>query len=181
MDGDELFDSSSDLLPESLASLEPLDAFEAELGALVALEGDRSSETEFPVDVGVEELLSSSPEEVLSDVSILVLEDVRLERRNVVGVDDAPPPAPAPTMLLSLSLVDVEGELDVRLDVEVGEEVLVVGVDVLVEGDDALVVGDDALDVLLVDGARELLSRVVNSCEDGKAPPPPLSRVERVA
>lgn len=158
-----------------------MDAWEAELGALVALEGDRSSETEFPVDVGVEELLSSSPEEVLSDVSILVLEDVRLERRNVVGVDDAPPPAPAPTMLLSLSLVDVEGELDVRLDVEVGEEVLVVGVDVLVEGDDALVVGDDALDVLLVDGARELLSRVVNSCEDGKAPPPPLSRVERVA
>lgn len=158
-----------------------MDAWEAELGALVALEGDRSSETEFPVDVGVEELLSSSPEEVLSDVSILVLEDVRLERRIVVGVDDAPPPAPAPTMLLSLSLVDVEGELDVRLDVEVGEEVLVVGVDVLVEGDDALVVGDDALDVLLGDGARELLSRVVNSCEDGKAPPPPLSRVERVA
>ena len=158
-----------------------MDAWEAELGALVALEGDRSSETGFPVDVGVEELLSSSPEEVLSDVSILVLEDVRLERRNVVGVDDAPPPAPAPTMLLSLSLVDVEGELDVRLDVGVGEEVLVVGVDVLVEGDDALVVGDDALDVLLGDGARELLSRVVNSCEDGKAPPPPLSRVERVA
>lgn len=158
-----------------------MDAWEAELGALVALEGDRSSETEFPVDVGVEELLSSSPEEVLSDVSILVLEDVRLERRNVVGVDDAPPPAPAPTMLLSLSLVDDEGELDVRLDVGVGEEVLVVGVDVLVEGDDALVVGDDALDVLLGDGARELLSRVVNSCEDGKAPPPPLSRVERVA
>lgn len=158
-----------------------MDAWEAELGALVALEGDRSSETEFPVDVGVEELLSSSPEEVLSDVSILVLEDVRLERRNVVGVDDAPPPAPAPTMLLSLSLVDVEGELDVRLDVEVGEEVLVEGDDVLVEGDDALVVGDDALDVLLGDGARELLSRVVNSCEDGKAPPPPLSRVERVA
>jgi len=158
-----------------------LDAWEAELGALVALEGDRSSETGFPVDVGVEELLSSSPEEVLSDVSILVLEDVRLERRIVVGVDDAPPPAPAPTMLLSLSLVDDEGELDVRLDVGVGEEVLVVGVDVLVEGDDALVVGDDALDVLLGDGARELLSRVVNSCEDGKAPPPPLSRVERVA
>lgn len=158
-----------------------MDAWEAELGALVALEGDRSSETEFPVDVGVEELLSSSPEEVLSDVSILVLEDVRLERRIVVGVDDAPPPAPAPTMLLSLSLVDDEGELDVRLDVGVGEEVLVVGVDVLVEGDDALVVGDDALDVLLGDGARELLSRVVNSCEDGKAPPPPLSRVERVA
>mgnify|MGYP006873848601 FL=1 len=158
-----------------------MDAWEAELGALVALEGDRSSETGFPVDVGVEELLSSSPEEVLSDVSILVLEDVRLERRIVVGVDDAPPPAPAPTMLLSLSLVDVEGELDVRLDVGVGEEVLVVGVDVLVEGDDALVVGDDALDVLLGDGARELLSRVVNSCEDGKAPPPPLSRVERVA
>ena len=77
--------------------------------------------------------------------------------------------------------MDDEGELDVRLDVGVGEEVLVVGVDVLVEGDDALVVGDDALDVLLVDGARELLSRVVNSCEDGKAPPPPLSRVERVA
>ena len=70
--------------------------------------------------------------------------------------------------------MDVEGELDVRLDVGVGEEVLV-------EGDDALVVGDDALDVLLGDGARELLSRVVNSCEDGKAPPPPLSRVERVA
>lgn len=158
-----------------------MDAWEAELGALVALEGDRSSETEFPVDVGVEELLSSSPEEVLSDVSILVSEDVRLERRIVVGVDDAPPPAPAPTMLLSLSLVDDEGELDVRLDVGVGEEVLVVGVDVLVEGDDALVVGDDALDVLLGDGARELLSRVVNSCEDGKAPPPPLSRVERVA
>lgn len=158
-----------------------MDAWEAELGALVALEGDRSSETRFPVDVGVEELLSSSPEEVLSDVSILVLEDVRLERRIVVGVDDAPPPAPAPTMLLSLSLVDDEGELDVRLDVGVGEEVLVVGVDVLVEGDDALVVGDDALDVLLGDGARELLSRVVNSCEDGKAPPPPLSRVERVA
>lgn len=158
-----------------------MDAWEAELGALVALEGDRSSETEFPVDVGVEKLLSSSPEEVLSDVSILVLEDVRLERRNVVGVDDAPPPAPAPTMLLSLSLVDVEGELDVRLDVEVGEEVLVEGDDVLVEGDDALVVGDDALDVLFGDGARELLSRVVNSCEDGKAPPPPLSRVERVA
>lgn len=158
-----------------------MDAWEAELGALVALEGDRSSETGFPVDVGVEELLSSSPEEVLSDVSILVLEDVRLERRNVVGVDDAPPPAPAPTMLLSLSLVDDEGELDVRLDVGVGEEVLVVGDDVLVEGDDALVVGDDALDVLLGDGARELLSRVVNSCEDGKAPPPPLSRVERVA
>lgn len=157
-----------------------MDAWEAELGALVALEGDRSSETGFPVDVGVEELLSSSPEEVLSDVSILVLEDVRLERRIVVGVDDAPPPAPAPTMLLSLSLVDDEGELDVRLDVGVGEEVLVVGVDVLVEGDDALVVGDDALDVLLGDGARELLSRVVNSCEDGKAPPPPLSRVERV-
>ena len=110
-----------------------------------------------------------------------MLEDVRLERRIVVGVDDAPPPAPAPTMLLSLSLVNVEGELDVRLDVGVGEEVLVVGVDVLVEGDDALVVGDDALDVLLGDGARELLSRVVNSCEDGKAPPPPLSRVERVA
>lgn len=158
-----------------------MDAWEAELGALVALEGDRSSETGFPVDVGVEELLSSSPEEVLSDVSILVLEDVRLERRIVVGVDDAPPPAPAPTMLLSLSLVDDEGELDVRLDVGVGEEVLVVGDDVLVEGDDALVVGDDALDVLLGDGARELLSRVVNSCEDGKAPPPPLSRVERVA
>lgn len=158
-----------------------MDAWEAELGALVALEGDLSSETGFPVDVGVEELLSSSPEEVLSDVSILVLEDVRLERRIVVGVDDAPPPAPAPTMLLSLSLVDDEGELDVRLDVGVGEEVLVVGVDVLVEGDDALVVGDDALDVLLGDGARELLSRVVNSCEDGKAPPPPLSRVERVA
>lgn len=151
-----------------------MDAWEAELGALVALEGDRSSETGFPVDVGVEELLSSSPEEVLSDVSILVSEDVRLERRIVVGVDDAPPPAPAPTMLLSLSLVDDEGELDVRLDVGVGEEVLV-------EGDDALVVGDDALDVLLGDGARELLSRVVNSCEDGKAPPPPLSRVERVA
>lgn len=158
-----------------------MDAWEAELGALVALEGDRSSETGFLVDVGVEELLSSSPEEVLSDVSILVSEDVRLERRIVVGVDDAPPPAPAPTMLLSLSLVDDEGELDVRLDVGVGEEVLVVGVDVLVEGDDALVVGDDALDVLLGDGARELLSRVVNSCEDGKAPPPPLSRVERVA
>lgn len=158
-----------------------MDAWEVELGALVALEGDRSSETGFPVDVGVEELLSSSPEEVLSDVSLLVLEDVRLERRIVVGVDDAPPPAPAPTMLLSLSLVDDDGELDVRLDVEVGEEVLVVGVDVLVEGDDALVVGDDALDVLLGDGARELLSRVVNSCEDGKAPPPPLSRVERVA
>ena len=174
MDGDELLDPSSDSLSESSASLESLDAWEAELGALVALEGDRSSETGFPVDVGVEELLSSSPEEVLSDVSILVLEDVRLERRNVVGVDDAPPPAPAPTMLLSLSLVDDEGELDVRLDVGVGEEVLV-------EGDDALVVGDDALDVLLGDGARELLSRVVNSCEDGKAPPPPLSRVERVA
>jgi hypothetical protein len=174
MDGDELLDPSSDSLSESSASLESLDAWEAELGALVALEGDRSSETGFPVDVGVEELLSSSPEEVLSDVSILVLEDVRLERRIVVGVDDAPPPAPAPTMLLSLSLVDDEGELDVRLDVEVGEEVLV-------EGDDALVVGDDALDVLLGDGARELLSRVVNSCEDGKAPPPPLSRVERVA
>lgn len=158
-----------------------MDAWEAELGALVALEGDRSSETGFLVDVGVEELLSSSPEEVLSDVSILVSEDVRLERRIVVGVDDAPPPAPAPTMLLSLSLVDDEGELDVRLDVGVGEEVLVVGDDVLVEGDDALVVGDDALDVLLGDGARELLSRVVNSCEDGKAPPPPLSRVERVA
>ena len=158
-----------------------MDAWEAELGALVALEGDRSSETGFPVDVGVEELLSSSPEEVLSDVSILVSEDVRLERRIVVGVDDAPPPAPAPTMLLSLSLVDDEGELDVRLDVGVGEEVLVEGEDVLVEGDDALVVGDDALDVLLGDGARELLSRVVNSCEDGKAPPPPLSRVERVA
>lgn len=174
MDGDELLDPSSDSLSESSASLESLDAWEAELGALVALEGDRSSETGFPVDVGVEELLSSSPEEVLSDVSILVLEDVRLERRIVVGVDDAPPPAPAPTMLLSLSLVDDEGELDVRLDVGVGEEVLV-------EGDDALVVGDDALDVLLGDGARELLSRVVNSCEDGKAPPPPLSRVERVA
>ena len=181
MDGDELLDPSSDLLSESSASLESLDAWEAELGALVALEGDRSSETGFPVDVGVEELLSSSPEELLADVSKLVLEDVRLERRIVVGVDDAPPPAPAPTMLLSLSLVDDEGELDVRLDVGVGEEVLVVGVDVLVEGDDALVVGDDALDVLLVDGARELLSRVVNSCEDGKAPPPPLSRVERVA
>jgi len=174
MDGDELLDPSSDSLSESSASLESLDAWEAELGALVALEGDRSSETGFPVDVGVEELLSSSPEEVLSDVSILVSEDVRLERRIVVGVDDAPPPAPAPTMLLSLSLVDDEGELDVRLDVGVGEEVLV-------EGDDALVVGDDALDVLLGDGARELLSRVVNSCEDGKAPPPPLSRVERVA
>ena len=181
MDGDELLDPSSDLLSESSASLESLDAWEVELGALVALEGDRSSETGFPVDVGVEELLSSSPEEVLSDVSILVSEDVRLERRIVVGVDDAPPPAPAPTMLLSLSLVDDEGELDVRLDVEVGEEVLVEGEDVLVEGDDALVVGDDALDVLLGDGARELLSRVVNSCEDGKAPPPPLSRVERVA
>ena len=174
MDGDELLDPSSDLLSESSASLESLDAWEVELGALVALEGDRSSETGFPVDVGVEELLSSSPEELLADVSKLVLEEVRLERRIVVGVDDAPPPAPAPTMLLSLSLVDVEGELDVRLDVEVGEEVLV-------EGDDALVVGDDALDVLLGDGARELLSRVVNSCEDGKAPPPPLSRVERVA
>ena len=174
MDGDELLDPSSDSLSESSASLESLDAWEAELGALVALEGDRSSETGFPVDVGVEELLSSSPEEVLSDVSILVSEDVRLERRIVAGVDDAPPPAPAPTMLLSLSLVDDEGELDVRLDVGVGEEVLV-------EGDDALVVGDDALDVLLGDGARELLSRVVNSCEDGKAPPPPLSRVERVA
>ena len=117
----------------------------------------------------------------MADVSKLVLEEVRLERRIVVGVDDAPPPAPAPTMLLSLSLVDVEGELDVRLDVEVGEEVLVEGDDVLVEGDDVLVVGDDVLDVLLGDGARELLSRVVNSCEDGKAPPPPLSRVERVA
>lgn len=174
MDGDELLDPSSDLLSESSASLESLDAWEVELGALVALEGDRSSETGFPVDVGVEELLSSSPEELLADVSKLVLEDVRLERRIVVGVDDAPPPAPAPTMLLSLSLVDVEGELDVRLDVEVGEEVLV-------EGDDVLVVGDDVLDVLLGDGARELLSRVVNSCEDGKAPPPPLSRVERVA
>ena len=139
------------------------------------------SETGFPVDVGVEELLSSSPEELLADVSKLVLEDVRLVRRIVVCVDDAPPPAPAPTMLLSLSLVDVEGELDVRLDVEVGEEVLVEGDDVLVEGDDVLVVGDDVLDVLLGDGARELLSRVVNSCEDGKAPPPPLSRVERVA
>ena len=169
------------MLSESSASLESLDAWEVELGALVALEGDRSSETGFPVDVGVEELLSSSPEELLADVSKLVLEDVRLERRIVVGVDDAPPPAPAPTMLLSLSLVDVEGELDVRLDVEVGEEVLVEGDDVLVEGDDALVVGDDVLDVLLGDGARELLSRVVNSCEDGKAPPPPLSRVERVA
>ena len=174
MDGDELLDPSSDLLSESSASLESLDAWEVELGALVALEGDRSSETGFPVDVGVEELLSSSPEELLADVSKLVLEEVRLERRIVVGVDDAPPPAPAPTMLLSLSLVDVEGELDVRLDVEVGEEVLV-------EGDDVLVVGDDVLDVLLGDGARELLSRVVNSCEDGKAPPPPLSRVERVA
>ena len=151
-----------------------MDAWEAELGALVALEGDRSSETGFLVDVGVEELLSSSPEEVLSDVSILVSEDVRLERRIVVGVDDAPPPAPAPTMLLSLSLVDDEGELDVRLDVGVGE-------DVLVEGDDALVLGDEVREVLLGDGARELLSRVVNSCEDGKAPPPPLSRVERVA
>ena len=169
------------MLSESSASLESLDAWEVELGALVALEGDRSSETGFPVDVGVEELLSSSPEELLADVSKLVLEDVRLERRIVVGVDDAPPPAPAPTMLLSLSLVDVEGELDVRLDVEVGEEVLVEGDDVLVEGDDVLVVGDDVLDVLLGDGARELLSRVVNSCEDGKAPPPPLSRVERVA
>ena len=174
MDGDELLDPSSDSLSESSASLESLDAWEAELGALVALEGDRSSETGFPVDVGVDELLSSSPEELLADVSKLVLEEVRLERRIVVGVDDAPPPAPAPTMLLSLSLVDDEGELDVRLDVGVGEEVLV-------EGDDALVVGDDALDVLLGDGARELLSRVVNSCEDGKAPPPPLSRVERVA
>ena len=56
-----------------------------------------------------------------------MLEDVRLERRIVVGVDDAPPPAPAPTMLLSLSLVNVEGELDVRLDVGVGEDVLVEG------------------------------------------------------
>ena len=174
MDGDELLDPSSDSLSESSASLESLDAWEAELGALVALEGDRSSETGFLVDVGVEELLSSSPEEVLSDVSILVSEDVRLERRIVVGVDDAPPPAPAPTMLLSLSLVDDEGELDVRLDVGVGE-------DVLVEGDDALVLGDEVREVLLGDGARELLSRVVNSCEKDKAPPPPVSCVERVA
>lgn len=181
MDGDELLDPSSDLLSESSASLESLGASEAELGALVALEGDGSSEAGLSVDVGNEELLLSTSDKLLLDVSRLVLEDVRLERRIVVGVDDAPPPAPAPTMLLSLSLVDDEGELDVRLDVGVGEEVLVVGDDVLVEGDDALVVGDDALDVLLGDGARELLSRVVNSCEDGKAPPPPLSRVERVA
>ena len=166
MDGDELLDPSSDLLSESSASLESLGASEAELGALVALEGDGSSEAGLSVDVGNEELLLST--------SRLVLEDVRLERRIVVGVDDAPPPAPAPTMLLSLSLVNVEGELDVRLDVGVGE-------DVLVEGDDALVWGDEVREVLLGDGARELLSRVVNSCEKDKAPPPPLSCVERVA
>lgn len=174
MDGDELLDPSSDLLSESSASLESLGASEAELGALVALEGDGSSEAGLSVDVGNEELLLSTSDKLLLDVSRLVLEDVRLERRIVVGVDDAPPPAPAPTMLLSLSLVNVKGELDVRLDVGVGE-------DVLVEGDDALVLGDEVREVLLGDGARELLSRVVNSCEKDKAPPPPLSCVERVA
>ena len=174
MDGDELLDPSSDLLSESSASLESLGASEAELGALVALEGDGSSEAGLSVDVGNEELLLSTSDKLLLDVSRLVLEDVRLERRIVVGVDDAPQPAPAPTMLLSLSLVNVEGELDVRLDVGVGE-------DVLVEGDDALVLGDEVREVLLGDGARELLSRVVNSCEKDKAPPPPLSCVERVA
>ena len=174
MDGDELLDPSSDLLSESSASLESLGASEAELGALVALEGDGSSEAGLSVDVGNEALLLSTSDKLLLDVSRLVLEDVRLERRIVVGVDDAPPPAPAPTMLLSLSLVNVEGELDVRLDVGVGE-------DVLVEGDDALVLGDEVREVLLGDGARELLSRVVNSCEKDKAPPPPLSCVERVA
>ena len=174
MDGDELLDPSSDLLSESSASLESLGASEAELGALVALEGDGSSEAGLSVDVGNEELLLSTSDKLLLDVSRLVLEDVRLERRIVVGVDDAPPPAPAPTMLLSLSLVNVEGELDVRLDVGVGE-------DVLVEGDDALVLGDEVREVLLGDGARELLSRVVNSCEKDKAPPPPVSCVERVA
>lgn len=174
MDGDELLDPSSDLLSESSVSLESLGASEAELGALVALEGDGSSEAGLSVDVGNEELLLSTSDKLLLDVSRLVLEDVRLERRIVVGVDDAPPPAPAPTMLLSLSLVNVEGELDVRLDVGVGE-------DVLVEGDDALVLGDEVREVLLGDGARELLSRVVNSCEKDKAPPPPLSCVERVA
>lgn len=174
MDGDELLDPSSDLLSESSASLESLGASEAELGALVALEGDGSSEAGLSVDVGNEELLLSTSDKLLLDVSRLVLEDVRLERRIAVGVDDAPPPAPAPTMLLSLSLVNVEGELDVRLDVGVGE-------DVLVEGDDALVLGDEVREVLLGDGARELLSRVVNSCEKDKAPPPPLSCVERVA
>ena len=174
MDGDELLDPSSDLLSESSASLESLGASEAELGALVALEGDGSSEAGLSVDVGNEELLLSTSDKLLLDVSRLVLEDVRLERRIVVGVDDAPPPAPAPTMLLSLSLVNVEGELDVRLDVGVGE-------DVLVEGDDALALGDEVREVLLGDGARELLSRVVNSCEKDKAPPPPLSCVERVA
>ena len=174
MDGDELLDPSSDLLSESSASLESLGASEAELGALVALEGDGSSEAGLSVDVGNEELLLSTSDKLLLDVSRLVLEDVRLERRIVVGVDDAPPPAPAPTMLLSLSLVNVEGELDVRLDVGVGE-------DVLVEGDDALVLGDEVREVLLGDGARELLSRVENSCEKDKAPPPPLSCVERVA
>ena len=174
MDGDELLDPSSDLLSESSASLESLGASEAELDALVALEGDGSSEAGLSVDVGNEELLLSTSDKLLLDVSRLVLEDVRLERRIVVGVDDAPPPAPAPTMLLSLSLVNVEGELDVRLDVGVGE-------DVLVEGDDALVLGDEVREVLLGDGARELLSRVVNSCEKDKAPPPPLSCVERVA
>lgn len=112
MDGDELFDSSSDLLPESLASLEPLDAFEAELGALEGLEVDWVSDTELPVDAGVEELPTPSPDELLVGVSELVLEDMRLERRIVLGVDDAPPPAPAP-VLLSLLLVELEGELDV--------------------------------------------------------------------
>lgn len=113
MDGDELLGSPSDLLSESSASLEPLDAFEAELGALEALEVVWVSETALLVDVGVEELLSSSPDELLVDVPELELEDVRLERRIVVGVDDAPPPAPAPAVLLLCSLVDVEGELDV--------------------------------------------------------------------
>lgn len=43
-----------------------------------------------------------------------------------------------------------------------------------------LVVGDDVLGVLLEDEAREFLSIVVNSCEEGKAPPP-FACVERVA
>lgn len=61
-----------------------------------------------------------------------------------------------------------------------GEDVLVVGDDALLVGDVVLVVGDGVLDVLLGDEAREFLSMVVNSCEEGKAPPP-FSWVERVA
>ena len=69
MDGDELLDPSSDLLSESSVSLESLGASEAELGALVALEGDGSSEAGPSVEVGNEELLLSTSDELLLDVS----------------------------------------------------------------------------------------------------------------